>query len=84
MTGSDVALIITAGGTLVTAIGVVLVNLKTSQVHTLVNSQHDALAEYQVTLINALQAAGIKIPTTNTTSVAPTEPPAQKTLMKGK
>lgn len=84
MTGSDVALIITAGGTLVTAIGVVLVNLKTSQVHTLVNSQHDALAEYQVTLINALQAAGIKIPTTNTTAVAPTEPPAQKTLMKGK
>lgn len=84
MTGADVALIITAVLTPLVAAGVAWLNYKTSQVHKLVNSQHDALAEYQVTLINALQAAGIKIPTTNTTAVAPTEPPAQKTLMKGK
>lgn len=69
MTGAEVALVITAIGTAITATGGVVVAIMakrtsavTQEVHTMVNQQRTDAMRYQVTLIKALKAAGIAIP----------------------
>jgi len=71
MTGSDIALIITAAGTVITAVGIAVNNHQTKKVHELVNSQHDILLAYQTTLITALKAGGIEVPTPGADPKAP-------------
>lgn len=66
----DAAAIITALGTLVTAISGVIIlfrkvkalESKTDEVHVLVNSNHKSMLRREEALISALQQAGIEIP----------------------
>lgn len=69
----DTAQVITAVGTLATAIALVItaiggflaarrVGRKVDQVHVIVNQQHTDLTNYQAALIRALEAKGIEVP----------------------
>lgn len=69
MTGSEIALIITATGTAITAVGGVVIavmakktSVATQEVHTMVNQQRTDAKRYEITLIKAMKAAGIDIP----------------------
>jgi high-affinity K+ transport system ATPase subunit B len=76
MTGAEIALIITAVGTLITAAGGVAIALVTrnnavitkknsealGEVHTMVNQQRTDSIRYQTALIKALKAAGVDVP----------------------
>ena len=69
MTGSEIALIITAVGTATTAMGGVVVAVMakrtssaTKEVHTIVNQQRTDSLRYQLALIKALKKAGVDIP----------------------
>ena len=82
------AVIITACGTLVTAIGGLVLAfsvliptlraskaalVKVAEVHQLVNSQHDALIRYQSSLVGALRDADVVVPVDQ--SLRPADPP---------
>lgn len=69
MTGADVALIVSAFGTVVTAIGGVYIaytsrksNQAVQQVHSLVNQAATDAKRYRAVLERALTAAGVPIP----------------------
>lgn len=76
MTGADIALIISAIGTLITAAGGVAIAVITKnnaviarrnseslgEVHTMVNQQRTDSLRYQHALIKALRKAGIEVP----------------------
>lgn len=62
MTGTDIALIITAGGTVITAIGGVLIALTTKRVHKIVNQSATDAKRYRAVLERVLTANGIALP----------------------
>jgi hypothetical protein len=76
MTGADIALIISATGTVITAAGGVVIAMVTrknavisesnskslSEVHTIVNQQRTDALRYQSALVKALKRAGIEVP----------------------
>jgi hypothetical protein len=69
MTGTDVALVISASGTVITAVGGVIIaiisrktNIATHEVHTMVNQQRTDALRYQTALIKSLRKAGVAVP----------------------
>lgn len=69
MTGSEIALVITALSTATTAVGGVVIAVMskqtskaTKEVHTIVNQQRTDSLRYQLALVKALKKAGVDIP----------------------
>jgi uncharacterized Ntn-hydrolase superfamily protein len=86
MSGTDIAVVVTAVGTAVTAVGglvlavgvlvPILRNTRkavatTAEVHTMVNQQRTDMLRYQVALVDALRSAGIDVPTDQSLGIAP-------------
>lgn len=76
MNGSDIALIISSCGTVITAVGGVAIAVITrrnavisernsrslGEVHTMVNQQRTDALRYQNALVKALKSAGVEVP----------------------
>jgi len=62
MTATDVALIISSVGTLLTTAGGVYIAITTRQVHKLVNQEATDAKRYRVVLQHALESAGMPLP----------------------
>jgi hypothetical protein len=58
---------ITAIATMVTAVGGIYLNRRVKDVHKIVNQQRTDMLQYQKALIAALAAAGIDVPTDQST-----------------
>ena len=64
MSGGELAAIITAIATAVTALGGLLVAIlkATREVHVIINQQRTDMIRYQTALVAALRSAGVEIP----------------------
>jgi hypothetical protein len=62
MEWGTVAGMVTAGATMITAVGGIYLGRRVQEVHKIVNQQRTDMLQYQKALISALSSAGIEIP----------------------
>jgi hypothetical protein len=77
MSAGEIALLATAAAAVITAVGGLLVAIKTArgvgQVHTMVNQQRTDMMRYQADLIAAVRAAGGVVPADQSLAKGPNE-----------